>query len=79
LSFQKQEGVICRKNVDQQNTQNKRRFWEHHIVNDLEPYTYQRYLFEKIPTARTEADFRELLPNQIDKGAINAVGVSVVA
>jgi hypothetical protein len=47
-------------------------------ANGLEPYAYLRYLFEKSPSARTEADYRDLLPNRIDKADIDAVAVSVV-
>lgn len=31
-------------------------------ANDLEPYKYLRYLFEKIPFAESEEDYRNLLP-----------------
>ena len=47
-------------------------------ANGLEPYTYLRYLFEKIPSAVNEADFRELLPNRIDMAVIDASAVSAV-
>jgi len=35
-------------------------------ASGLEPYWYLRYLFEKIPTAKSDADFIALLPNHID-------------
>jgi len=35
-------------------------------ASGLEPYWYLRYIFEKIPTAKSEADFKMLLPNHID-------------
>lgn len=31
-------------------------------ANNLEPYKYLRYLFEKIPFAKSEEDYRNLLP-----------------
>ncbi|WP_143814934.1 transposase domain-containing protein, partial [Magnetofaba australis] len=31
-------------------------------ANGLEPFTYLRHLFEKIPAAQTVADFEALLP-----------------
>jgi hypothetical protein len=31
-------------------------------ANGLEPYKYLRYVFEKLPTAVTTDDLRELLP-----------------
>jgi len=39
-------------------------------ANGLEPYSYLRYLFEKLPCAETESDYRELLPNRVDMAAI---------
>lgn len=35
-------------------------------ANGLEPYWYLRYLFEKLPYAKTEEEMRVLLPNVID-------------
>jgi transposase len=35
-------------------------------ANGLEPYWYLRYLFERLPFARTEKDYRALLPQYID-------------
>ncbi len=39
-------------------------------ANDLEPYWYLKHLFERLPEAMTEADFKALLPNQIGKEQI---------
>ena len=36
-------------------------------ANGLEPYWYLRYLFNKIITAKTEEDFRILLPQYVDR------------
>lgn len=36
-------------------------------ANGLEPYWYLRYLFERLPLARTAEDFKALLPQHIDK------------
>lgn len=47
-------------------------------ANDLEPYAYLRYLFSKIPSAQNEDDFRELLPNRIDKAAIDTAAKGAV-
>jgi transposase len=41
-------------------------------ANGLEPYGYLRYLFSKLPLAQNESDFLDLLPNRIDKAALNA-------
>src|SRR3990170_4640700 len=39
-------------------------------ANDLEPYRYLRYLFERLPMAEVEADYRALLPQYIDRDII---------
>ncbi len=39
-------------------------------ANDLEPYGYLRYIFEKLPLAQTEQDFKDLLPQNIDPDSI---------
>ncbi len=39
-------------------------------ANDLEPYRYLRYLFERLPMAETEADYRALLPQYADRDLI---------
>jgi transposase len=39
-------------------------------ANGLEPYWYLRYLFNKIITAKTEEDFRILLPQYVDRTEI---------
>jgi len=36
-------------------------------ANGLEPYWYLRYLFDRLPSARTEADYKALLPQYVDK------------
>ena len=42
-------------------------------ANGLEPYAYLRYLFTKLPLARTTEDYRALLPKNIDKEALAAI------
>jgi transposase len=39
-------------------------------ANGLEPYWYLKHLFENLPEAMSEEDFRVLLPQQIDKDQI---------
>ena len=39
-------------------------------ANELEPYRYLRYLFERLPMAETEADYRALLPQYVDRDFI---------
>ena len=39
-------------------------------ANGLEPYWYLRYLFERLTVAKTEADYRLLLPQYVDKTEI---------
>ena len=39
-------------------------------TNGLEPYAYLRYIFEKLPTAQTEQDLIDLLPQNIDPVSI---------
>lgn len=36
-------------------------------ANGLEPHAYLRYIFEKMPLAETTEDYRELLPQNVDK------------
>ncbi len=36
-------------------------------ANKLEPYAYLRYLFEKLPAAKTPEDYKTLLPMHLDK------------
>ena len=38
-------------------------------LNNLEPYRYLWYLFEKLPHARGEDDYRSLLPQYLDRAA----------
>jgi transposase len=47
-------------------------------ANGLEPYAYLRYLFEKIPQVCNESDYLDLLPNRLDKAALNAAAKGVV-
>jgi len=35
--------------------------------NDLEPYAYLRFLFERLPLARSKDDYKALLPNRVMK------------
>ena len=39
-------------------------------ANDLEPYWYLRYLFENLPDAMTEDDYKALLPQYLDKSQL---------
>ena len=39
-------------------------------ANDLEPYRYLRYLFERLPMAVTEENYRALLPQYVDRDFI---------
>jgi transposase len=36
-------------------------------MNGLDPYWYLRFLFEKLPLAKTQEDYKALLPHYIDK------------
>jgi len=36
-------------------------------ANGLEPYNYLRYIFEKLPLAQTEQDYKNLMPQFVDK------------
>jgi len=48
-------------------------------ANNLEPYKYLRYLFEKIPFAETLKDYRKLLPSNLSVTELESVsGVSSV-
>ena len=42
-------------------------------ANGLEPYAYLRYLFEKLPLARTPEDYQALLPKNIDREVLAAM------
>jgi transposase len=42
-------------------------------ANGLEPYAYLRYIFENLPLAQTEQDFKDLLPQNIDSATIAAI------
>ncbi len=39
-------------------------------ANGLRPYEYLRFLFEKLPYAQTEQDYKNLLPKNIDPGLL---------
>jgi len=41
-------------------------------ANALEPYAYLRYLFEQLPHANTQEEYRSLLPQHIDPKVIHA-------
>jgi transposase len=41
-------------------------------ANNLEPYRYLRFLFEKIPFASSEDDYKSLLPNRIERPLLTA-------
>jgi transposase len=36
-------------------------------ANNLEPYSYLRFLFDKLPHAKSDADYKTLLPSQVGK------------
>ena len=40
-------------------------------ANGLEPYRYLRYLFQRLPEAKVEEDYRALLPQNVDRDSIN--------
>lgn len=40
----------------------------------LEPYAYLRYLFEKLPFAETEDDYRQLLPSNLSPEKLDYIG-----
>ncbi|MHB8484069.1 MAG: IS66 family transposase [Nitrospiria bacterium] len=40
-------------------------------ANGLEPYRYLRHLFERLPAANTETDYRALLPQYVNQNSIN--------
>ncbi len=42
-------------------------------ANDLEPYKYLKYLFEKLPFASSIDDYKALPPNRLDKSLLPAV------
>ena len=39
-------------------------------ANNIEPYRYLRYIFEQIPYAQTEYDYKKLLPQYLDREAL---------
>jgi len=48
-------------------------------ANGLEPYWYLRYIFERLPLAKKDADFRALLPQNIDRSLLPGKNVSLTA
>jgi transposase len=40
-------------------------------ANGLKPYAYLRYLFDQLPLAKTEDDYRNLLPPNLDASRLN--------
>ena len=40
-------------------------------ANGLEPYNYLRYIFEKLPLAQTDEDYKNLLPQHVDREDIS--------
>ena len=40
-------------------------------ANGLEPYWYLRYLFERLPKAKTTEEYKALLPHCVDRSQIN--------
>lgn len=42
-------------------------------ANKLEPYHYLRFIFEKLPFARTEDDYKNLLPQYLNREALALV------
>jgi len=41
-------------------------------ANNLEPYSYLRFLFDKLPHAKSENDYESLLPNRLDQEKLAA-------
>jgi len=41
-------------------------------ANGLKPYAYMRYLFDRLPLATTEDDYRSLLPPYMDPSRLNS-------
>jgi transposase len=40
-------------------------------ANGLEPYNYLRYIFENLPLAQTDQDYKNLLPQYVDREAVS--------
>jgi transposase len=40
-------------------------------ANDLEPYSYLRFLFDRLPHAKSEDDYKVLLPNRVEKDQLH--------
>jgi len=43
-------------------------------ANKLEPYWYLRHVFERLPLAKTDEDYRALLPQHIDRSLVAVPG-----
>ena len=41
-------------------------------ANGLEPYSYLRHIFEKLPLAQTDQDYKNLLPQFVDREAVSS-------
>ncbi len=39
-------------------------------ANDLEPYRYLRYLFERLPMAQNDSEYKALLPQYVNRDFI---------
>ena len=42
-------------------------------ANNLEPYSYLRFLFDRLPHAKSEDDYKALLPNRLSDAELNNV------
>jgi transposase len=42
-------------------------------ANGLEPYSYLRHIFKKLPLAQTPDEYRALLPQYVDRDAVNSL------
>ena len=40
-------------------------------ANGLKPHSYLNYLFERLPHAETEADYKDLLAQNLDSAIVN--------
>jgi transposase len=47
-------------------------------ANNCEPYSYLRFLFEKLPLAQTEDDYRALLPQYLDRSQLLSTPTAAV-
>jgi transposase len=42
-------------------------------ANGLEPYSYLRHIFKKLPLVQTPDEYRALLPQYVDRDAVNSL------